>query len=129
MDKPSIVVHIAAMTGPQSFLPLKSDVLYICLAVATRPMHGYAIIRDVEVRSERQVLLQTGAFYRTLRAMLHDGLIEECPAPADEVVDDSRRRYYQLTALGMSVMDAELSRLSALVRSARRQIPGKPRLA
>ena len=117
------------MTAPQSFLPLKNDVLHIGLAIAVRPMHGYAIIRDVEARSEGQVQLQTGAFYRTLRGMLLDGLIEECSAPPDEVVDDPRRRYYRLTPLGMAVMDAELSRLSALVRSARLELPGAPRLA
>jgi DNA-binding PadR family transcriptional regulator len=129
MDKTSIEPHIAAMVAPQSFLPLKPDVLYICLAIASRPMHGYAIIRDVEERSDGQVRLQTGAFYRTLRGMLEDGLIEECRAPADEVIDDPRRRYYRLSAFGISVTDAELSRLSALVRMARREISDSPRLA
>ena len=117
------------MTAPQSFLPLKNDVLYISLAIAVRPMHGYAIIRDVDARSDGQVQLQTGAFYRTLRGMLMEGLIEECPAPQDEVVEDARRRYYRLTALGTAVMDAELSRIAALLRSARRDLPGAPRLA
>ena len=42
-----------------------------------------------------------GNFYRTLRAMLADGLIEESPdrvQTADH--DDERRRYFRLTPLG-----------------------------
>ena len=130
MDNSSIVPNASPMRAPQSFLPLKNDVLYICLAIAARPRHGYAIIRDVEERSDRQVLLQTGAFYRTLRTMLTGGLIEECAPPVGETVDDNRRRYYQLTTLGTAVLEAELERLEELVRTAQRVIASsKPRLA
>jgi DNA-binding PadR family transcriptional regulator len=115
---------------PSDFLPLKSDVLLIMLALASRPMHGYGIIRDVEERSEGEVLLQTGALYRTLRRLLNDRFIEECERPAGETVTDERRRYYTLTRLGGQVLDAEVARMSRLVRAARLTADGKrPRLA
>jgi DNA-binding PadR family transcriptional regulator len=118
------------VSSPESFLPLKNDVLHICLAIALRPLHGYAIMRDVEQRSSGTVVLQAGAFYRTLRSLLNDNLIVECPAPADEVVEDVRRRYYRLTPLGARVLDAEVARLAQLVRTARSITAGKrPRLA
>jgi DNA-binding PadR family transcriptional regulator len=49
---------------PDSFLPLKNDALLIMLAVANEPQHGYGIIRDVEARSDGEIVLQTGALYR-----------------------------------------------------------------
>ena len=115
--------------NPADLLPLKSDVLLVMLALATRPLHGYGIIRDVEERTNGEVLLQTGALYRTLRRLLNDALIEEsAPAPGEES-DDDRRRYYRLTALGRAVMDAEVERMSRLVRAARLIAGGKrPRL-
>ena len=115
---------------PADFLPLKSDVLLIMLALASRPLHGYGIIRDVEERSDGEVLLQTGALYRTLRRSLSDRFIEECEKPTDETVTDDRRRYYRLTRLGQQVLEAEVARMSRLVRAARLTADGKrPRLA
>ena len=115
---------------PADRLPLKSDVLLVLLALATRALHGYGIIRDVEERTGGDVVLQTGALYRTLRRLLNDALIEECGAPAREAGTDERRRYYRLTAYGRAVMDAEVERMSRLVRAARLTADGKrPRLA
>jgi len=111
------------------FLPLKSDVLLILLALATRPLHGYGIIRDVEERTEGEVVLQTGALYRTLRRLLADGLIEECAPPPTAERDDERRRYYRPSALGERVLSADVERMSRLVRAARLTTDGKrPRL-
>lgn len=107
------------------FLPLKTDVLLIMLALASRPMHGYGIIRDVEARSAGDLRLQTGALYRTLRRLLNDGFIDECPAPAEEASTDDRRRYYRLTPFGHRVLDAEVARMSRLVRAARLTADGK----
>ncbi len=118
-----------AARDPADFLPLKTDVLLILLALAARPLHGYGIIRDVEARSEGQVILQTGALYRTLRRLLRDRLIEERPRPADETSGDGRRRYYQPTPLGRAVLEAETMRMARLVKAARLTADGKlPRL-
>jgi len=114
---------------PADFLPLASDALFILLALAAQPQHGYGIIRDVEGRSDGQVVLQTGALYRMLRRLLHDHFIEECPRPAGAESEDERRRYYTLTTFGREVLDAEVARMSKLVRAARLTAGGKrPRL-
>jgi DNA-binding PadR family transcriptional regulator len=118
-----------ASRPPEELLPLKSDVLLIMLALAARPLHGYGIIRDVEERSAGDTILQTGALYRTLRRLLSDRLIEEC-ASSDDGSYDERRRTYQLTRLGRSVLHAEVERMARLVRAARLTDAGKrPRLA
>jgi DNA-binding PadR family transcriptional regulator len=115
---------------PRAFLPLKHDVLMILLALGGGPRHGYGIMRDVEDRSDGEVVLQAGALYRTLKRLLGDGLVEECGAPPDVRDDDARRRYYRLTTLGGRVLDAEVERMDRLVRAARLTATGKrPRLA
>ena len=114
---------------PADHLPLNADTLFILLALAAQPQHGYGIIRDVEARSDGEVRLQTGALYRTLRRLLHDGFIEECARPAGTTSGDERRRYYALAPFGRAVLDADIARMSRLVRAARLTAVGKrPRL-
>jgi len=113
-----------------SFLPLKNDALLVMLAVANEPRHGYGIIRDVETRSDGEIILQTGALYRWIKRLLADGLIDEIAEPADADSSDERRRYYTLTPLGHAVLNAEVERMAKLVRIARLTVAGKrPRLA
>jgi DNA-binding PadR family transcriptional regulator len=115
---------------PADHLPLANDALFILLALAAEPQHGYGIIRDVEARSDGRVLLQTGALYRMLRRLLRDRFIEECARPAGVESEDERRRYYALTSFGRQVLDAEIARMSRLVRAARLTASGrKPRLS
>lgn len=116
---------MAPQADPHAFLPLKTDAMLILTAVAAGPLHGYAIMRDVEARSDGQVILQTGALYRTLRRMLAGRLIQECPRPADADRDDERRRYYEPTALGRTVLEAEVERMARLVRAARLAAGGR----
>lgn len=104
---------------PAPFLPLTSDVAFILMALEARPLHGYAIIKDVDARSNGEWVLQTGALYRTLRRLLLDALIVEVPRPAGESSDDERRRYYRATPLGRAVLTADLARMSRVVQAAR----------
>jgi DNA-binding PadR family transcriptional regulator len=114
---------------PADYLPLASDAVCILLALAAGPRHGYGIIGDVDDQSGGRIRLQTGALYRMLRRLLGDGFIEECDRPAGADSDDDRRRYYKLTPFGRSVLDAEVARMSGLVRAARLARAGKkPRL-
>lgn len=117
--------------SPADFLPLKTDVLLILLAVDTEARHGYAIIKEVDRRTSGTVALQTGALYRSLKGLLADHLIEETAAPPGEPADDERRRYYQTTRLGAAVIEAELDRMADLVKTARRSraTHKRPRLA
>ena len=60
-----------------------------------------------------------GNFYRTLRRMLADGLIEVATSTVRS--DDERRRYFQLTAKGRRTARAEARRLQSLVGDPRTQ--------
>ena len=51
--------------------------------------------------------------------MIDQGLVEETDERPDSSLDDERRRYYRLTALGQRVGAAEQARLAALLDAAR----------
>ena len=102
-----------------ALLPLPAATLHILMAVAEEDRHGYAIIQDVDRRTQGQVRLSAGTLYRSIQRMLEQGLLietQERPAPEE---DDERRRYYRITPLGEAVARAETRRLTDLVRLAR----------
>lgn len=104
---------------PESFLPLPAATLHILMALAEEDRHGYAIIQDVEARTDGELKLSAGTLYRSIQRMLEQGLIletRERPAPED---DDERRRYYRITSLGEAVARAEARRLTQLVKLAK----------
>jgi DNA-binding PadR family transcriptional regulator len=107
-------------------LPLKPLVLQVLLALAEGERHGWSLVRDVQQRGGFSRIMP-GNFYRTLRAMLTDGLIDESPLRPKAAEDDERRRYFRLTTLGERVAAAEAKRLEAVVTEARakRLLPRK----
>ena len=109
---------MAKAEGPDRLLPLPSATLHILIALASGEKHGYAIMRDVEDISDGHLRMGPGTLYGSIKRMLKDGLIEETAERPDPELDDQRRRYYRLTALGSQVRAAELQRLEALVRRA-----------
>lgn len=100
-------------------LPLAPRVLMILAVLAEAPLHGYGLIKAVEVRSESGVMLDPANLYRVLRRMTKDGWI----TPAQEG-DDSRRRTYAITSEGRRLLTAELSRLELLLTRARPAVAG-----
>ncbi len=101
------------------FLPLNPRSLMVLLSFAEGEAHGYEIKKRAERRSQGRVVLDAGSLYRTLASFLADGLIEETVSRPEETADDPRRRYYRLTGLGRTVLEAEVRRLSELVEFAR----------
>ena len=99
-------------------LPLKPLVFQVLLALADGERHGWSLVREVQQRGGFGRIMP-GNFYRTLRSMLADELIDESPdRPAPEE-DDERRRYFRLTPHGERVAAAEARRLEAAVMEAR----------
>src|SRR3954470_559963 len=100
--------------------PLKPLVFQVLLALVDGERHGWSLVREVQQRGEFERIMP-GNFYRTLRAMLADRLIEEAPAPGGGKAndEDERRRYFRLTAAGARAAAAEARRLEALVIESR----------
>ena len=114
----------------ESFLPLKPLVFQALLALSDEDRHGWSLVREVQQRGGFTRLMP-GNFYRTLRAMLADELIEDAPTrpgSKEGQVDDERRRYFRLTRLGSLVAAAEARRLEAAVLEARaKRLLARPR--
>ena len=98
--------------------PLKPLVFQVLLALFEGERHGWALVREVQQRGGFDQIMP-GNFYRTLRGMLADGLIEEVANRSTEGSDDERRRYFRLTAAGQGAAAAEARRLEALVHESR----------
>jgi len=106
---------------PRSFLPLTPRVFQVMLALAPKPLHGYAIIQEVSRLTEGVITLRTGTLYLLLRRLRDQGLIEESADRPHADEDDDRRVYYVLTDLGRAVVEAEVQRLRTVVAVVRRQ--------
>lgn len=72
-------------------------------------------MRDVEVITSGSMVLGPGTLYGTIKRLLKARLIVEVDERPDPALDDSRRRYYQLTEVGREVLTAEAERLAHLV--------------
>jgi DNA-binding PadR family transcriptional regulator len=98
---------------------MKLAVFHILVAVADRERHGYAIMQDVAARTDGALKLSPGTLYGTIKRLLEDGLIQELDERPDPGHDDTRRRYYHITALGRRAAIAESARLAKLLGQAR----------
>src|SRR5688500_10287635 len=103
---------------PSELLPLPTATLHILLALREGEKHGYAIMRDVEAISGGAVKIGPGTMYGSIKRMLAAGLIEESEERPDPEMDDERRRYYRCSGLGASVCQAEVERLTHLLKNA-----------
>jgi DNA-binding PadR family transcriptional regulator len=102
-----------------SYLPLPASAMHIVVALAGGERHGYAIMRDIDDLSGGSVNMGPGTLYGSIKRMIDQGLVEETDERPDPALDDQRRRYYRLTALGQRVGAAERARLAALLDAAR----------
>jgi DNA-binding PadR family transcriptional regulator len=119
-------VDIVAHVGQRTERPTTQAALHILIAIGPAERHGYAIMTEVERLTGGSTRLAPGTLYTTIKRLLEEGLIEESGERPDPTLDDSRRRYYRLTALGRDVVATEIRRLEALVASARTWSPDAP---
>lgn len=111
--------------SPEKLLPLTPPVFHILLALAGEERHGYGIMQDVARQTDGALQLGPGTLYGCLKRMLAAGLVEESGARPDPELDDERRRYYRMTALGRRVVRAEAQRLVDAVSAAESRLkPG-----
>jgi DNA-binding PadR family transcriptional regulator len=100
-------------------LPLTPPVFHILLALSQGERHGYAIMQEVAADTGGSLQLGPGTLYGCLKRMLAAQLVEESDDRPDPDLDDERRRYYRITALGARALRAEAERLASAVAAAR----------
>jgi DNA-binding PadR family transcriptional regulator len=105
---------------------MREPTYLILLALSGGPLHGYAIIGEVEDISAGQTRLGPGTLYTALDRLADSGMVS---VSGEEIVEGRHRRYYKLTDSGAEALATETQRLSDLTRAARSRLRRSPGLA
>ena len=84
---------------------------YYILLSLMKPLHGYAIMQNVEMLSEGTVTIAPGTLYGALENLTKQKLILLL-----EINSDKRRKEYLITQLGMLVLHMECDRMRKLIQ-------------
>lgn len=98
---------------------LREPTFLILAAIAPQPLHGYAILAAVGDLSGGELKLRAGTLYAALDRMVGDGWLRTA---GEEVVDGRKRRYYQITPVGIDVLNNEALKLETNAATARQQL-------
>ncbi|GMV05737.1 MAG: hypothetical protein AMXMBFR53_20140 [Gemmatimonadota bacterium] len=101
----------------QRHLPLHPEAFRILLVLRGGPLHGYAIVKELERDPGRPGRVLPANLYRRIRTLAEAGLLEEVEGPAGSA-EEERRHYYGVTPLGEAVARAEAVRLRGLLAGA-----------
>lgn len=93
---------------------LTEAVFYILLSLYS-PLHGYGIMQNVKDLSHKRVILGAGTLYGAIGTLLEKNWIQSIPGEKD-----SRKKEYQITELGKSVVMDEIVRLDELTANGKR---------
>ncbi|NKB88380.1 MAG: PadR family transcriptional regulator [Acidobacteria bacterium] len=101
--------------APPTRTPLKPAVFHILLALSQGQLHGLAIADSVEAETEGDIRLGPGTLYRSLKEMSEAGLVAQVTGEAA----DPRRKVYELTENGRTLVQVEAERLARVLEVAR----------
>lgn len=96
------------------YVPMTETAFYILFCLQ-KPNHGYGIVQTVERLTDGAIRLVPGTMYGSLSKMEKDGLISF-------VREEEKRKIYQITELGLEVLQIELKRIERLYRIAQEEI-------
>lgn len=94
------------MTSRGDLPKSSSDSLLLCL-IGQQPMHGYRIIKELEARSQGYFKFKEGTLYPALHRLEKAGLIT---GEWQALPNGRQRRYYYITAKGLSKLAIEKAR-------------------
>lgn len=97
---------------------LTEAVYYILLSLYS-PMHGYAVMKNIEKLSSGRVILGAGTLYGAINTLLEKRWIR---AASDD--KSGRKKEYIITDTGKSVVDNEIERLEELINNGRNVMGG-----
>ena len=98
---------------PESFErgALTEAVFYILLSLR-EPMHGYAIMQNIDKLTSGRVVLGPGTLYGAINALIQKRWITAVSGDKD-----SRKKEYIITEAGKAAFYGELERLRELIRN------------
>lgn len=99
------------MNDLKKLSPLTEVTYYILLSVI-EPLHGYGIIKKVEKMSNHRLTIAAGSLYGAISALLENQCIIQIQNPHED-----RKKLYQITDKGKTLLQYEIQRLSEMVRN------------
>ena len=105
---------------PESFErgALTEAVFYILLSLYT-PMHGYAVMQNIEKMSKGRVVLGAGTLYGAINTLMEKGWIASVSNDKD-----SRKKEHMITDSGKAMMHFEILRLEELLSHGKNIVEG-----
>jgi len=98
---------------------MREPTFLVLVALSGERLHGYGVIQSVAELSAGRVRLRAGTVYGALDRLESEGLVV---ADGEEVEQGRTRRYYRITAGGLTAVEVETERMSANVKAARRRL-------
>ena len=95
---------------------LTALMLQILISLAQGEKHGYAIMQEIDERTDGSFEVGAGTLYRSVKQLVDASFINEVRGPAGE---HKQRRYYRITRAGRSRAEVEVRRLHKMVQWAR----------
>ena len=96
------------------YVPMTETAFFILLCLQ-KPNHGYGIVQRVEKMTNGAIKLAPGTMYGSLSKMEKDNVIRF-------VREEDKRKIYQITDLGIEVLQQELKRIERLYKIAQEEI-------
>lgn len=96
------------------YVPMTETAFFILLCLK-KPNHGYGIVQSVEKMTDGAIKLTPGTMYGSLSKMEKDKVIRF-------VREEDKRKIYQITDLGLEVLQLELKRIERLYKIAQEEI-------
>ncbi len=93
------------------YVPMTETGFYILLCLR-KPNHGYGIVQMVKEMTNHEIILSPGTMYGSLSKMEKDGLIMF-------IREEEKRKIYQITGLGLEILNLELKRIERLYQNAK----------
>ncbi len=96
------------------YVPMTETAFFILLCLR-RPNHGYGIVQMVEKMTDGAIRLTPGTMYGSLSKMEKDNVIRF-------IREEDKRKIYQITELGIEVLQIELKRIERLYKIAQEEL-------
>lgn len=96
------------------YVPMTETAFFILMCLC-KPNHGYGIVQAVEKLTDGAIRLTPGTMYGSLSKMEKDQLIRF-------VREEEQRKIYQITELGLEVLELELQRIQRLYKITREKL-------
>lgn len=96
------------------YVPMTETAFYILLCLK-EPNHGYGIVQKVDKMTNGAIRLTPGTMYGSLSKMEKDKVIRF-------IREEEKRKIYQITDLGLEVLQIELKRIERLYKIAQGEV-------